>query len=73
MNLVALLVAPAVVTLSIGPDSNQWLRYGIAAVATVVIVAAVVVSKNRRVDMAAPTSGPSGVDLRTEEGVERLP
>ncbi|WP_380171058.1 sodium-translocating pyrophosphatase [Kineococcus sp. DHX-1] len=74
MNLVALLVAPAVVTLSIGPDSNQWLRYGIAAVATVVIVAAVVVSKNRRVDMAAPTSPPPvGVDLRTEEGVERRP
>ncbi|MEW1956424.1 sodium-translocating pyrophosphatase [Kineococcus sp. NPDC059986] len=73
MNLVALLVAPAVVTLSIGPDANQWLRYGIAAVSTVVIVVAVVVSKNRRVDMAAPTSGAEGVDLRAEEGVERLP
>ncbi|MEZ0492429.1 sodium-translocating pyrophosphatase [Kineococcus sp. TBRC 1896] len=72
MNLVALLVAPAVVTLSIGSGANQWLRYGIAGVATVVIVVAVVVSKNRRVDVAAPTSGPSGVDLR-EEGVERLP
>ncbi|MEZ0165519.1 sodium-translocating pyrophosphatase [Kineococcus sp. LSe6-4] len=72
MNLVALLVAPAVVTLSIGPDANPWLRYGIAGVATVVIVVAVVVSKNRRVDMAAPTSGADGVDLRAE-GVERLP
>ncbi|WP_432547024.1 sodium-translocating pyrophosphatase [Kineococcus sp. SYSU DK004] len=58
MNLVALLVAPAVVTLSIGPDANNWLRYGIAAAATAVIVAAVALSRSRRVDMSAPTTGP---------------
>ncbi|WP_369052608.1 sodium-translocating pyrophosphatase [Kineococcus terrestris] len=58
MNLVALLVAPAVVTLSIGPDANNWLRYGIAAAATAVIVVAVVISRSRRVDMSAPTTGP---------------
>ncbi|NAZ75788.1 sodium-translocating pyrophosphatase [Kineococcus sp. T13] len=60
MNLVALLVAPAVVTLSIGVDANAWARYGIAAVATLIIVVAVVTSRNRRVDMAAPTGGPVG-------------
>ncbi|PRY16076.1 sodium-translocating pyrophosphatase [Kineococcus rhizosphaerae] len=76
MNLVALLVAPAVVTLTVGADANAWLRYGIALVAVVVIVAAVVSSKVRRVDMAAPT-GPAdpatNVDLRTDQGAGRLP
>ena len=65
MNLVALLVAPAVVTLSIGADANAWARYGIAAVATLIIVVAVVTSRNRRVDMSAPTGGTAGgVDVR---------
>jgi K(+)-stimulated pyrophosphate-energized sodium pump len=69
MNLVALLVAPAVVSLSIGADANAFARYGIAVVATLVIVVAVVASKARRVDMAAPTK----VDVRTGEGAEQLP
>ncbi|WP_328294446.1 sodium-translocating pyrophosphatase [Kineococcus sp. NBC_00420] len=76
MNLVALLIAPAVVTLSIGADANAWLRYGIAVVATVIIVVAVAVSKLRQVDMAAPTSptpSAADLDLRTQENVERLP
>ena len=76
MNLVALLIAPAVVTLSIGADANAWLRYGIAVVATVIIVVAVAVSKLRQVDMAAPTSPTSSaadLDLRAQENVERLP
>ena len=64
MNLVALLVAPAVVSLSLGEGENPWLRYGIAVVAAVVIVAAVAVSRNRRVDAAAPTGG---VDVREEQ------
>ncbi|WP_337062405.1 sodium-translocating pyrophosphatase [Kineococcus sp. G2] len=67
MNLVALLVAPAVVSLSLGEGANPWLRYGIAAVATVVIVVAVVASRNRRVDAAAPT-GDAGV--RDERGLD---
>ncbi|GAA0302703.1 sodium-translocating pyrophosphatase [Kineococcus aurantiacus] len=76
MNLVALLVAPAVVTLTVGADENPWLRYGIAVVAAAVIVAAVAASKLRRVDMAAPT-GPADVDVRTvprtDQGAEQLP
>jgi K(+)-stimulated pyrophosphate-energized sodium pump len=67
MNLVALLVAPAVVSLSIGADANTALRYGIAVVSVVIIVVAIVVSKSRRVDMAAPTGR---VDLRDDEAVE---
>jgi K(+)-stimulated pyrophosphate-energized sodium pump len=47
MNLVSVLVAPAIIALSIGADANQWLRYGIAAAALVIVIAAVAVSKSR--------------------------
>ncbi len=47
MNLVALLIAPAVVALSIGDDANGLLRWLIALVAMAVIVAAVWISKRR--------------------------
>ena len=47
MNLVALLVAPAVVSLSIGANANAGLRTIIALVAVLIVVAAVVVSKRR--------------------------
>ena len=47
MNLVALLIAPAVVALSIGDDKNTGLRIAIALVALAVIVGAIVVSKRR--------------------------
>jgi len=47
MNLVALLVAPAVVSLSIGAGANTALRWTIAIVAVAIIVASVVISKRR--------------------------
>ena len=47
MNLVALLVAPAVVTLSIGDGANPTIRWAIALVATAIVVVAVVISKRR--------------------------
>jgi K(+)-stimulated pyrophosphate-energized sodium pump len=47
MNLVAVLIAPAVVGLSVGEGANPAIRAGIAIVATIVIVAAVTVSKRR--------------------------
>ncbi|GGY08672.1 sodium-translocating pyrophosphatase [Streptomyces hiroshimensis] len=47
MNLVALLIAPAVVKFSYGVDANKGLRIGVAVLAIVVIVAAVYVSKRR--------------------------
>ncbi|MEV7973659.1 sodium-translocating pyrophosphatase [Cellulomonas sp. NPDC089187] len=55
MNLVALLIAPAVVTVSIGDDANQALRLGIALVAAAVAFGAVILSRLRaaRVDTAA--------------------
>ena len=59
MNLVALIIAPAVVGMSVGEDQNTAARIGIAVVATLVIVGAVVVSKRRSVvvgDASADTS-----------------
>src|SRR3954447_25908570 len=47
MNLVSVLVAPAVVQLSNGSSAQTTLRYGIAAAALVIIIAAVTVSKRR--------------------------
>jgi K(+)-stimulated pyrophosphate-energized sodium pump len=49
MNLVALLIAPAVVGLSVGEDANTTLRVVIAVAALLVIVVAVVISKRRSV------------------------
>ncbi|SFW59115.1 sodium-translocating pyrophosphatase [Amycolatopsis australiensis] len=47
MNLVSVLIAPAVVQFSIGPDANTAVRIIISLVAVAVIVAAIVVSKRR--------------------------
>ena len=47
MNLVSLLIAPAIVTLSIGESENDAVRVIIAIVAVVLIVAAVFISKRR--------------------------
>ncbi|MFF4160597.1 sodium-translocating pyrophosphatase [Streptomyces sp. NPDC001678] len=49
MNLVALLIAPAVVKFSYGADANKGLRIAVAALAVVVIVGAVYLSKRRGV------------------------
>ncbi|MDD2818639.1 MAG: sodium-translocating pyrophosphatase [Candidatus Nanopelagicales bacterium] len=47
MNLVALLIAPAVVSLSIGADANTGLRWGVAALAALIVIISVVISKRR--------------------------
>ena len=47
MNLVALLIAPAIVGLSVGTGENIGVRWVISLVATAIIVIAVVVSKRR--------------------------
>jgi K(+)-stimulated pyrophosphate-energized sodium pump len=53
MNLVSVLIAPAVVQLSVGPDANTPLRVGIAVLAVLVVVAAVTVSKRRPIAISA--------------------
>ncbi|WP_030260179.1 sodium-translocating pyrophosphatase [Streptomyces violens] len=47
MNLVALLIAPAVVKFSYGNDANAGVRIGVAVLAMLIIVGAVYVSKRR--------------------------
>ncbi|MDO8731344.1 MAG: sodium-translocating pyrophosphatase [Actinomycetota bacterium] len=47
MNLVALLIAPGVVALSIGSSANPGLRWGISLTAAVIVIIAVVISKRR--------------------------
>jgi K(+)-stimulated pyrophosphate-energized sodium pump len=58
MNLVSLLIAPAVVAYSVGGDRNTPLRIGIALFAVLIIVSAVVWSKRKPVAMSEDGSGP---------------
>ncbi|MFF3092695.1 sodium-translocating pyrophosphatase [Streptomyces cyaneofuscatus] len=57
MNLVALLIAPAVVQFSYGADANPWIRAAVAVFAVVVIVGAVYVSKRRGIAVGDDDSG----------------
>ncbi|WP_028131095.1 sodium-translocating pyrophosphatase [Serinicoccus marinus] len=57
MNLVALLIAPAIIGLTYGDGANDLVRWGIALVAMAVIVGAVMVSKRR--DIAIGESEPA--------------
>ena len=52
MNLVSLLIAPAIVTMSVGDDANTLLRWSIALVAFAIIVLAVLFSKRRGLAIA---------------------
>jgi K(+)-stimulated pyrophosphate-energized sodium pump len=52
MNLVSLLIAPAIVSLSIGNNANAGIRIVISLAAVAVIVVAVVVSKRRSIGIA---------------------
>ena len=63
MNLVALIIAPAVVSLSVGEDANDGVRVAIALAATLVIVGAVVVSKRRSVVVGEVASEPGTESL----------
>jgi K(+)-stimulated pyrophosphate-energized sodium pump len=56
MNLVSVLIAPAVVKLSLGDSASAGFRALIGIVAFAIIVAAVVVSKRRRVSMGGDGS-----------------
>ena len=52
MNLVSLLIASAVVSLSVGDDQSDVLRIVIALVAVAIIAGAVIISKRREVAIA---------------------
>ncbi|MEH1026512.1 sodium-translocating pyrophosphatase [Micromonospora profundi] len=70
MNLVSLLIAPAVVAWSVGDDRNVGLRVTIALVATAIIVASVVFSKRKGIAMdeseGGGNSGAGSTDHRPE-------
>jgi len=60
MNLVSLLIAPAIVTLTIGSGANGLIRYGIALVALAIVVVAVMISRSREIGI--------GVDADSDDG-----
>ncbi|MFG1673907.1 sodium-translocating pyrophosphatase [Micromonospora sp. NPDC049282] len=66
MNLVSLLIAPAVVAWSVGDDKNNALRITIAVVSALIIVAAVVFSKRKGVAMDDSDSGAGTPDQHPE-------
>ncbi|PRY29436.1 sodium-translocating pyrophosphatase [Pseudosporangium ferrugineum] len=66
MNLVSLLIAPAVVAWSIGTDENTPLRVGIAVVAALIIVAAVVWSKRKPISMGEDAPATESASTRVD-------
>ena len=59
MNLVSLLIASAIVSLSVGKDQNDFLRYTIAIVALAIIVVSVYISKQREVVLGDDSGTPA--------------
>jgi K(+)-stimulated pyrophosphate-energized sodium pump len=69
MNLVAVLIAPAIVQLSVGQHASGPIRYGIAAVAALVIITAVTISKRRDIAFGDGSTDVGGdVPLVDDEG-----
>ncbi|MEV8229294.1 sodium-translocating pyrophosphatase [Streptomyces sp. NPDC079167] len=62
MNLVALLIAPAVVQFSYGDDASPGVRALVAVIAIVVVIGAVYVSKRRGIAVGDSDSGGPGGD-----------
>jgi K(+)-stimulated pyrophosphate-energized sodium pump len=74
MNLVSLLIAPAIVAYGVGEDRNTPLRVAIALVAALVVVAAVLFSKRKSVAMAQSDEGPGrGGRGRADQTSETVP
>ena len=57
MNLVSLLIAPAIVSLTIGDGANTAIRLSISLVALVIVVAAVAVSRSREIGISVDGDG----------------
>jgi len=80
MNLVSVLIAPAVVELTIGDHASTPVRLGIAAAAAIVVILAVTASRRRPVaiadadteakDAGGPIPEPSGKEKSTSASVE---
>jgi len=57
MNLVSLLIAPAIVALTVGDGANKAIRIGISLVALVIVVGAVAVSRSREIGIGVDGDG----------------
>jgi K(+)-stimulated pyrophosphate-energized sodium pump len=57
MNLVSLLIAPAIVTLTVGDGANSLLRWGISLVALAIVVVAVSISRSREIGIGGDSDG----------------
>ncbi|GAB3993074.1 sodium-translocating pyrophosphatase [Glycomyces albus] len=60
MNLVSLIIAPAVVVATVGDDTNPALRWGVAGAAVAVLVAVILISKRRSAVLESGKTGPRG-------------
>ncbi|HET8766076.1 MAG TPA: sodium-translocating pyrophosphatase, partial [Pedococcus sp.] len=68
MNLVSVLIAPAIVTLSIGDGKNSPVRYGIAIAALVIVIGAVAVSKSRDLAIGGDDDTATPADAAAPDG-----
>ncbi|HEY8982134.1 MAG TPA: sodium-translocating pyrophosphatase [Streptomyces sp.] len=66
MNLVSLLIAPAVIKFSYGVDKSVWVRVVVAVIALAVIVGAVYVSKRRGIAVGDEAGEGAGDDAGAE-------
>jgi K(+)-stimulated pyrophosphate-energized sodium pump len=60
MNLVSVLIAPAVVTLTVGSGANNVLRWTIAVIAFAIVAIAVGISRSREIGIAGNNGGGDG-------------
>ncbi|HEU4425322.1 MAG TPA: sodium-translocating pyrophosphatase [Pilimelia sp.] len=70
MNLVSLLIAPAVIAYSVGSDQNTALRITLAVVAALIIVAAVAFSKRKGIAMGDAPAGEETEDTAAVDAAE---
>ena len=66
MNLVSLLIAPAIVALTVGDGANKAIRIGISLVALVIVVGAVAVSRSREIGIGVDGDGENEPAATTE-------
>jgi K(+)-stimulated pyrophosphate-energized sodium pump len=72
MNLVSVLIAPAIVSLTVGKSANEGIRYGIAGVAVIIIVAAVAVSKSRSISFGDDDGEAEPVEPESASGPDLI-
>ena len=67
MNLVSVLIAPAIVTLSIGSGRSDVFRWGIALVALAIVVVAVAISRSREIGIGVDSDADGNGKLPVNE------